>query len=73
MSACSTENAIAPGNPKPLCVSMKEFQRLLGIKHDSAYALIHAGEVESIKLGKSRRVIYASIVQLIERRKAASG
>jgi len=58
---------------EPLVVKPKVAWRMLGCGNTRGYELIAAGELESFKDGRSRKIIVASIKRYIERRLAASG
>jgi excisionase family DNA binding protein len=53
---------------EPLVVSPKAAWRLLGCGNTHGYELIAAGELESYKEGKSRRITMASIRSHIDRK-----
>jgi len=57
---------------EPLVVKPKVSWRLLGCGNTRGYELIAAGELESYKDGRSRKITVASIRRYIERRLAAS-
>ena len=57
---------------EPLVLRPREAWRLLGIGNTRGYELLSAGELESFKDGKSRKVTMASIKRYIERRLAES-
>jgi excisionase family DNA binding protein len=59
-------------NLTPLAVPPHDAWRLLGIANTHGYALLAAGELESFKLGRARRITLSSIEALIERRLAAA-
>ncbi len=58
---------------EPLVVKPKVAWRMLGCGNTRGYELIAAGELESYKDGRSRKITVASIKRYIERRLAASG
>jgi excisionase family DNA binding protein len=60
-------------NLEPLVVKPKVAWRMLGCGNTRGYELIAAGELQSYKDGRSRKITVASIKRYIERRLAASG
>lgn len=58
---------------EPLVVKPKVAWRMLGCGNTRGYELIAAGELESYRDGRSRKITVASINRYIERRLAASG
>lgn len=56
----------------PLVVPPKDAWRLLGVSNSTGYELLAAGELDSIKFGRARRITVESIHRLISRRLAAS-
>lgn len=63
---------IAPLPPDPICVRVNDAARMIGIGRTKLYELIAAGEVETVKLGKSTRITTASLHDLIGRQREAS-
>lgn len=63
---------IAPLPPDPICVRVNDAARMIGIGRTKLYELIAAGEVETVKLGKSTRITTASLHDLIRRQREAS-
>lgn len=57
--------------PDPICVRVNDAARMIGVGRTKLYALIAAGEVETIKLGKSTRITTASLHDLIRRQREA--
>ena len=53
--------------PEPLCVRINDAARMLSLGRTKLYELIAAGEVETIRIGKSTRVTTDSIRALITR------
>jgi hypothetical protein len=51
---------------KPLAVTVRTAQDLIGIKNTKIWELISDGTVETVSIGKRRLVIFASIERLIE-------
>jgi excisionase family DNA binding protein len=68
MSICST----GLGENEVLLVPPAKAWDLLGVSNSTGYELLGAGELDSIKIGRARRITIASIHRLIERRLAAS-
>lgn len=52
---------------KPLVIRVEDAARLLGVTTRSIYNLMYAGEIESVKLGRSRRFVLASIEAYLAR------
>lgn len=59
-------------SPDPICVRVNDAARMIGVGRTKLYELIAAGEVETIKLGKSTRVTTASLHDLIRRQRRAA-
>ena len=57
---------------EPLLVSPRDAMRMLGCSHQTLYNLMAAGELESFLVGRSRKVVIASVHRLIARRLEAS-
>lgn len=57
--------------PTPVAVSPKEAARLLNISPVSYYRHIHgyvlSGEIASLKVGRMRRIVVASLLAWVER------
>jgi len=62
---------IAPLPPDPICVRVNDAARMIGIGRTKLYELIAAGEVETVKLGKSTRITTASLHDLVRRQRGA--
>lgn len=60
-----------PLPPDPICVRVNDAARMIGVGRTKLYALIAAGEVETVKLGKATRVTTASLHDLIRRQREA--
>jgi excisionase family DNA binding protein len=54
---------------EPICVRINDAARMIGVGRTKLYELIADGEVETVKLGKSTRVITASLHSLIMRQR----
>jgi len=63
---------IAPLPPEPICVRVNDAARMIGIGRTKLYELIAAGEVETVKLGKSTRITTASLHDLIRPQSGAA-
>jgi len=59
----------APPSVEPICVKVNDAARMIGVGRTKLYELIADGEVETVKLGKSTRVITASLHRLIMRQR----
>jgi hypothetical protein len=68
MSICST----GLGDPVPLVVKPKVAWKMLACSNTRGYELLAAGELQSFKDGKSRKILVASIEAYIARRLAQS-
>jgi excisionase family DNA binding protein len=58
------------GDDAGVCVSPRRAGRMLDIGLTQTYELMSSGELESFKLGKSRRITVSSIHGYVERRLA---
>jgi excisionase family DNA binding protein len=58
--------ALAPQPGERLTVSVAEAADLLGISRRTAYELVKAGEIPSLKLRQTIRVPYQGLVEMIE-------
>lgn len=63
---------IAPSSSEPICVRVNDAARMIGVGRTKLYELIAAGEVETIKLGKSTRITTASLHDLVRRQSGAA-
>ncbi|OYX65688.1 MAG: excisionase [Sphingomonadales bacterium 32-64-17] len=59
-------------SPDPICVRVNDAARMIGVGRTKLYELIAAGEVETVKLGKSTRITTASLHDLIRRQRGAA-
>lgn len=57
---------------EPLAVSPKTAFDMIDVGVTKGYELINSGELESFTIGRSRKVTFASIKSLIERRLASN-
>ena len=55
--------------PDPICVRVNDAARMIGVGRTKLCELIAAGEVETVKLGKSTRITTASLHDLIRRQR----
>jgi excisionase family DNA binding protein len=55
-----------PQQTEPLAVSAKEAWRLLSIGQTTFYALLKAGKIETLTVGRKRLVKYASLKKFVE-------
>ena len=55
----------ATASPTPLLVPIVEAGRMLGVSRTSVYALIDAGRLPVVKIGRSARIPHESIVALV--------
>ncbi len=58
--------------PDPICVRINDAARMIGIGRTKLYELISAGEVETVKLGKSTRITTTSLHDLVRRQRGAT-
>ncbi|PPC85822.1 MAG: excisionase [Hyphomicrobium sp.] len=56
---------------EPICVRINDAARMIGVRRTKLYELIADGEVETVKLGKSTRVITASLHRLVMRQRGS--
>jgi hypothetical protein len=61
------------GDDEPLVVSPARAKRLLDVGHTRLYEMIGAGELQSYREGKSRKITMASIKARIQRKLAEAG
>ena len=54
---------------EPICVRGNDAARMIGVGRTKLYELIADGEVDTVKLGKSTRVITASLHRLVMRQR----
>jgi excisionase family DNA binding protein len=54
---------------QPLLITMAHAERILSLDDNSIRKLLAAGEIQAIKIGRSLRIIYQSIVDYIERKR----
>ena len=60
------------GGARPLAVSVKTACQLVGIGNTTMWALIKEGRVKTIRIGRRRLIIYASLETLFSEAGAAS-
>jgi excisionase family DNA binding protein len=61
-----------PNPGEPLAVRISQASRLLGIGRSTLYQFINAGEIETIKVGRSTLIPTESLHAFIERRRRQS-
>lgn len=54
---------------EPICVRVNDAARMIGVGRTKLYELIASGEIEAIKLGKSTRIMTASLHELVMRQR----
>lgn len=59
-------------SPDPICVRVNDAAHMIGIGRTKLYELIAAGEIETVKFGKSTRVTTASLHNLVRRQRGAA-
>jgi excisionase family DNA binding protein len=52
---------------EPICVRVATAVKLTGIPRSTLYELIGAGEIETVKIGRSTFILYASLKRLFEK------
>jgi excisionase family DNA binding protein len=62
---------VPEGAPRPLLVSPREACRLLSIGLTRLYEILNTGELDSVLIGRSRRISVASIHSFVQRQIAA--
>lgn len=60
----------APDMNVPLLHKVEDAGRRLGFGHTKIWQLVSSGELESVKVGRSRRIPEISLVEYIERLRA---
>lgn len=73
MSVTETREHYDNRREEPLVVAPREACRLLSISHTRLYELLHEGQFETYRYGRSRRITTASIRAYIERQIAETG
>ncbi len=59
----------APPPVEPICVKVNDAARMIGVGRTKLYELIASGEIEAIKLGKSTRIMTASLHKMVMRQR----
>jgi excisionase family DNA binding protein len=59
-----------PPKLEPICVTVNEAARMIGVGRTKLYELIASGEIEAVKLGKSTRITTSSLHKLVMQRRA---
>lgn len=54
---------------EPICMKVNDAAGMIGVGRTKLYELIASGEVEAVKLGKSTRIVTASLHRLIMRQR----
>lgn len=67
-SSAKTSTLASLLSQNPLLVTPARAWELLGVSNSYGYELLANGELDSVKLGRARRITVASIHRLIERR-----
>jgi excisionase family DNA binding protein len=63
----------APDTQAPLLLTVKEACTRLQVGHWTLYKLIHSNQLETIKLGRSRRIPAAALDALVDRLRQTGG
>lgn len=58
--------------PAPLLLTVLEAARLLGVGRSTAYELLATGQLESVHIGRSRRVPLAAVEEFVTSLRATS-
>ena len=58
--------------PDPLTVRVRRAVELTGISRSKLYELIKAGEIETVKIGATTLIPFASLRDFMERQKSAN-
>lgn len=53
-------------HPTPLLLTVVEAARLLGVGRSTAYELLASGELESVHIGRSRRIPVAAVESYVD-------
>jgi excisionase family DNA binding protein len=76
MQADATPSNSTGGNALPandqMAYKIPHAAQVLDLGERTVWALVHSGEIESIKIGASRRIPRAALVAYIERMRAAA-
>jgi len=59
----------APLPAEPICMKVNEAARMISVGRTKLYELIASGDVETVKLGKSTRIVTASLHRLVTRQR----
>jgi len=51
---------------EPILVSPKQAEKLLDLRRSSIWKLMMEGQLETVKIGRSRRIKYSSLRHLVE-------
>lgn len=57
----------APAPLEPLAVRIPTAMQVIGVRRSTVYALIKAGELRTVKLGRATLITMISLRQLVER------
>ena len=69
--SAGTAGFIAPRPGMPALFTVAETAETLGVCRQTVWNLIKRGELESVKIGRARRVKAASVLSLIDGKSAA--
>lgn len=69
----STNDQMLAPKAFPVTVSVEQAAALLGVGRTVAYGLVLGGQLRSVKIGRRRLVIRASIEEYVARLEATSG
>jgi excisionase family DNA binding protein len=59
--------SMVAGGPGPGLASMREAERYLSVSRAKLYSMMDAGELRYVKLGRSRRVPWDALTELVQK------
>lgn len=65
--AVGSSDDVEPIATEPICVRILDAVKLTGIGRSTLYELIAAGDIETVKVGRSTFIRYASLKRLFEK------
>ena len=57
---------------EPICVTVNDAARMIGVGRTKLYELISSGELETVKIGKATRITTASLHELVRRQRMSN-
>jgi excisionase family DNA binding protein len=64
--ALTPRHSVAATDPPPLLISPRRAAQLLDVTTRTIHRLIASGRLETVKVGRSRRIVFASLVALAQ-------